>query len=155
MIDLQELEAIKRLKYTYLRCLDQKRWAELAQCFTENAHSSYSGGKYSFEGRDKIMGFLEESLGRDSMVTSHRVHHPEIDFEGPERATGTWVLEDTVIDTQHELTISGTGFYSDIYVKVGGAWKIQSTGYKRVYEDLELHKDRPGWRLTSNMWSSD
>ena len=29
-IDLHELEAIKRLKYKFLRCLDQMRWDEIA-----------------------------------------------------------------------------------------------------------------------------
>ena len=45
MDDLHEIEAIKRLKYRYMRCLDQKRWAELAECFTEDATTAYGGGK--------------------------------------------------------------------------------------------------------------
>ena len=31
MVDLQEIEAIKRLKYKYMRCIDEKRWDELAE----------------------------------------------------------------------------------------------------------------------------
>ena len=54
-VDLHELEAIKRLKYKYLRCLDQKRWDEIATCFTADATCSYSGGKYAFTGRDAIV----------------------------------------------------------------------------------------------------
>jgi hypothetical protein len=61
MNELIELEAIKRLKYKYLRCLDLKRWADLAECFTADATSAYGGGKYSFEGRDAIMDFLEKA----------------------------------------------------------------------------------------------
>ena len=34
---LRTLEDFKGLKYKYWRCLDQKRWGELADCFTENA----------------------------------------------------------------------------------------------------------------------
>ena len=79
MTDLQELEAIKRLKYKYLRCLDQKRWEDLATCFTADAQCSYGDGKYSFDGRDAILKFLESVMPR-TMLTSHRVHHPEIDF---------------------------------------------------------------------------
>ena len=48
MDELREIEAIKRLKYKYMRCLDQKGWAELAECFTEDATTSYGGGKYAF-----------------------------------------------------------------------------------------------------------
>ena len=32
--DLVEIELIKRLKYKYARCLDQKLWDEIAECFT-------------------------------------------------------------------------------------------------------------------------
>ncbi|MGZ8765224.1 MAG: nuclear transport factor 2 family protein, partial [Acidimicrobiia bacterium] len=32
--DLVEIEAIKRLKYRYLRGLDQKDWAAVESCFT-------------------------------------------------------------------------------------------------------------------------
>ena len=42
--DLVEIELIKRLKYKYARCLDQKLWAEIAECFTADAHAAYSGG---------------------------------------------------------------------------------------------------------------
>ena len=42
--DLVEIEAIKRVKYAYMRCLDQKLWDELEGCFTEAflAHTSTS-----------------------------------------------------------------------------------------------------------------
>jgi len=35
--DLIELEAIKRVKYAYARCLDLKLWDEIATLFTEDA----------------------------------------------------------------------------------------------------------------------
>jgi len=33
--DLVEIELIKRVKYAYARCLDLKRWDEIADLFTE------------------------------------------------------------------------------------------------------------------------
>ena len=48
--DLIDIEAIKRVKYKYLRCLDQKLWEEMAEVFTDDAVAAYSGGKYSFDG---------------------------------------------------------------------------------------------------------
>ena len=56
--DLVEIELIKRLKYKYLRCLDQKLWDEIETCFTPEATARYGGGLYEFEGRDAIMAFL-------------------------------------------------------------------------------------------------
>jgi len=154
-MDLHELEAIKRLKYRYLRCLDQKRWDELADCFTPDARSSYGGGRYAFEGREAIMDFLRKAMGAPSFLSSHRAHHPEIELTGPDTATGVWALEDTVIETRAAITIRGAAFYTDEYVKVDGAWKIRFTGYRRTYEEIESRRDRPGLRLTASWFETD
>jgi uncharacterized protein (TIGR02246 family) len=153
MSDWEDLEAIKRLKYRYLRCLDQKRWAELAECFTEDATSAYSGGKFAFDGRAAIMAFLEKAMGADSFLSSHTVHHPEIDFTSPTTATGTWALQDVVIETKANITIRGSAFYTDEYVKVDGEWKIRSTGYQRIYEETLSRADVPSLKLTANIWA--
>jgi len=153
MIDLQELEAIKRLKYKYLRCLDQKRWEEMESCFLPDATAAYSDGKFSFAGRDAILEFLRGALGPASMITSHRVHQPEIDLTGPTTATGTWALEDMVIETNANITIRGAAFYRDEYVKVGDEWKIKSTGYSRTFEEVVSRGDTPSLKLTANCWA--
>ena len=77
---LVELEAIKRLKYRYLRCLDQKRWDELEGCLADDATASYGGGSVVLSGRAGIMEFLRSRMGATTMLTSHRCHHPEIDI---------------------------------------------------------------------------
>lgn len=134
--DLVEMEAIKRLKYRYVRCLDQKRWDELADCLLPEATAAYGGGAYSFTGRDEILGFLRESLG-PTMLTMHQVHQPEIELTSATTATGTWGLEDRVIMIDHKLTLRGAAFYRDRYAKVDGEWKIAHTGYDRLFEEME------------------
>ena len=146
---LEEIEAIKRLKYRYMRCIDQKLWKEMETCFTPDATSAYSGGKYAFQGRDAIMKFLTESMSRPTFLSSHRVHQPEIELTGPTTATGSWALEDWVIDEQHGITIHGAAFYRDEYVKVGGEWKIRHTGYERTFEEMAPRKEQ-GWRITQH-----
>ncbi len=133
--DLVEIEAIKRLKHTYIRCLDQKRWDELGATLTDDATSSYGGGQYSFTGREAILDFLRESLG-PTMITMHQVHQPVIDLISPTEATGSWALEDTVIMLDHNIDLRGAAYYTDTYVKVDGAWKIAHTGYKRLFEEM-------------------
>jgi len=152
MVDLQEIEAIKRLKYKYMRCIDEKRWDELAACFTEDATASYSAGKFAFAGRDAIMKFLVDSMDRASFLSSHRVGQPEIELESATTATGIWALQDTVIDTHFEITLRGAAFYRDEYVKIGGEWKIRSTGYERTFEEIESRKERPSLKLTQRQW---
>ncbi len=152
MADLQEIEAITRLKYTYCRCLDEKRWDEMAQCLTEDATAAYSDGQYSFAGRPAIMQFLRDALAGHHMVTSHRVHQPEIDLTSATTATGIWALDDIVIETNANIVIRGAAFYHDEYAKVGGLWKIRHTGYRRIYEEMFSRADTPSWQLTANRW---
>ena len=154
MTDLHELEAIKRLKYRYMRCLDQKEWKNMRECFVPDATSSYGGGKYAYDGCDAIMEVLESSLGRPTILTVHQVHQPEIELTGESTATGVWSLEDRVIDLQHKITIRGAAFYRDEYVKVDGEWKIKSTGYERIFEEMEARPDEGGPKITANLFGS-
>lgn len=153
MSPLEEIESIKKLKYKYFRCLDSKRWAELAECFAPDATSSYDGGKYSFQGRAQIVGFLEAALGRPTMITLHQGHHPEIELTSPTTATGTWYLEDQVIDAKRNTTLRGAAFYHDEYVKLDGAWKLQSTGYVRTFEEVQDRSETPSLKLTRTLFS--
>jgi hypothetical protein len=149
---LVEIEAIKQLKYRYFRCLDSKRWAELGECFTPDATSSYDGGKYSFSGREQILGFLERALGRPTMITLHQGHHPEISLTSPTTAKGTWYLEDEVIDAKRNTTLRGAAFYHDEYVKLDGAWKLKSTGYVRTFEEMWDRSETPSRKLTKTLF---
>ena len=154
MSDLHDIEAIKRVKYAYLRALDLKQWDDLAACLSEDATAAYSDGKYSFTGRDAIMRFLRDALGSTTKITVHRVQQPEIDLTSPTTATGTWALDDVVIDTATNITLRGAAFYHDEYVKTAAGWKIRHTGYQRVYEEVESRADTPSLRLTANRWSA-
>ena len=150
---LVEIEAIKRLKYRYIRCLDQKLWDELAGCFVADAVASYGGGAWSYEGRDAILEFIRTSMGSHQFLSSHRVGQSEIELTGPDTARGTWALDDLVVHLEFGVDIRGAAFYEDTYVKVDGEWKIKSTGYKRTYEELEPRaKDIT---LTAHIYDTD
>jgi bile-acid 7alpha-dehydratase len=147
----EDIEAIKRLKYKYLRCLDSKLRDELAECFTEDATTSYSSGKYSFQGRETIMQFLREGLG-PTMISMHHGHHPEIEITSDTTARGIWALEDYLIITQANTGLRGAAFYRDEYVKVNGEWKIKSTGYGRIFQERWDRRETPSLRVTDSMF---
>ena len=153
--DLVEIELLKRLKYRYARCLDLKLWDEIGACFTEDAVAAYSGGGYSFEGREAIVAFLRRSMGAETFHSSHKMHHPEIDLTGPDSARGVWALDDVVVMTDFELTIRGCSFYEDEYVRVDGAWRIHRTGYRRVFEEIQPRGPVEGLKLTASWWATD
>jgi hypothetical protein len=147
---LEEIEAIKQLKYRYLRYLDTKQWAELKTLFTDDAVCAYDKGRYTYHGRDDIIGFLEGALGRKDILSLHQCHHPEIDVTGDTTAKGTWYLQDMVINVgaatealKPDFILWGAAFYEDEYVKVGGEWKIKSTGYERTFEQHLQASDLP------------
>jgi hypothetical protein len=146
-MQLEEIEAIRQLKYRYFRCLDSKAWQELAECFTADATAAYDSGKYSYEGRDAIIAFLEGGLGSRSVVSMHHGHHPEISVAG-DTAKGTWYLEDYLIFVKADTRLRGAGFYYDDYVKVGGRWLIKHTGYVRTFEEVQSG-DPPKWQVTA------
>ena len=150
MYDLQEIEAIKRLKYKYFRCLDTKRWDEMKECFTEDANAAYSSGKYSFQGRDQIVQFLIDAMNRPTVLSAHHGHHPEIELTSPTTAVGVWALADVFIDLHAAITVRGAAYYRDDYVKVNGQWKIKTTGYERTFEEVENRGDIPSLQITEN-----
>ena len=152
--DLVEIEAIKQVKYRYFRFLDLKMWDDIAELFVPEATCAYSAGAYSFDGRDAIVEFFRKSMGRETFLSSHKAHHPEITLNGDDTATGIWSLEDWVIDTQWGLDIRGAAFYTDDYVKRAGEWKILHTGYKRVMEELSPRSGRTGLQLTASYWGT-
>ncbi|MCU4184191.1 nuclear transport factor 2 family protein [Acidiferrimicrobium sp. IK] len=150
--DLIEVDAICRLKYRYIRALDLKQWDEMAETLTPDAEAAFSSGRLCFSSRDEIIGFMRQTLGDADTITSHRVHHPEIDLTGPATATATWALDDVVISQSGKVTIRGAAYYRDELVKQDGEWRIRRTGYRRVYEEMES-RERPGLTLTDTWWT--
>lgn len=150
--DLAEIEGIKAAKYRYVRAVDTRDWELLATVLTDDATAAYASGKLSYDGRDAIIGFLRDSMPPAEMLTSHRVHQPEIELTGPTTATGTWGLDDVVIFPNGNLVLRGAAFYFDQYRKVDGEWKISHTGYRRLYEETA---SREGVNLTDHWWAHD
>lgn len=147
-------EAIEALKFRYVRFLDTKQWDDLALLLTEDAQASYGGGAYVRSGREAIIEFLTTNMGSPSLHSSHRVGQPEISVSG-ESATGRWALNDTVIDESAGVFIAGAAFYEDTYVRVGGAWLIARTGYRRLFEYLVPLSEWGSFSLTASWWGTD
>jgi hypothetical protein len=151
--DLVEIERIRQLKYRYVRLLDLKEWDEMAGLFVDDATAWYGGGAHSLTGRDEIMGFLRSTMSSTSVLSSHKVHQPEITLTGPDTARGIWALDDVVILGDASLVVRGASYYDDRYVVGGGEWRIQHTGYRRVFEEIAPRS--PKTRLTASWWETD
>jgi hypothetical protein len=143
-VDLAAIEAIKQLKYRYLRTLDLKRWDEFADVFVPEATGEYAG--LSFTGRDDLVAYMREHLG-PTLITMHHCHHPEITVHG-DTARGTWYLEDKVLAPDFRFVLEGAAFYDDRYLRTPAGWRIAHTGYRRTYELTYSTEDLAGFRLT-------
>jgi len=138
-MDLDEIEAIKQVKYAYFRLLDLKRFDELGELLTEDCTADYEDGTRHYDGRAAIVRFLTEALTDPGIITMHHGHHPEISSTDPDAATGVWYLVDRVVVPGADLEIGGTAFYRDEYVRRDGRWLISHTGYERVFEEHRAH----------------
>ena len=131
---MEDIEAIKKLKAKYFRCVDKKLWDEMEEVWVEDGVADYGMGIELLQGRKTIIEFLKKNLGRDSMISAHQGHNPEIEITSDTTAKGVWVLNDRLI-IQTIATSSGWRYYEDEYVKVNGEWKKKSTKITNILEE--------------------
>ncbi|GFG63638.1 hypothetical protein MKUB_11280 [Mycobacterium kubicae] len=130
-----DVEAIKQVKYRYLRALDTKHWDDFAETLTEDVRGDYGpslGNELHFTTRTDLVDYMRNSLG-PAIITEHRVTHPEITVTG-DTATGNWYLQDRVIAADFDFMLIGAAFYRDEYRRTDQGWKISATGYDRTYD---------------------
>jgi len=128
---LLDIEAIKCLKYRYIRLADEQRFEEWGEtCFTDDVYlSTLELG--AFEGREAVVAAV--SRGYRTAFTIHQVHMPEIAFTGPDNATGIWSLSDyTTFEHDGARHIEwGRGRYDEEYVRTEQGWRISRSVFRR------------------------
>ena len=62
---------------------------------------------YTFTGPDAVVGLLRSAMDRESLLSSHHVHHTEIALTSETTATGVWALYGTVIDLGQDTYYEG------------------------------------------------
>ena len=130
-----DVEAIKQVKYRYLRAMDTKHWDDFAATMTEDivgAYGSSLGKELHFDNRVDLVEYLSSAMG-PGIITEHRVTHPEITVTG-DTASGIWYLQDRVIVAEFNFMLIGAAFYHDTYRRTDNGWKISGTGYDRTYD---------------------
>lgn len=133
MNDIQEIEEIKKLKARYFRLLDQKRWDEWSDVFTEDVVAVLDGPprELRYEGRKDMVERVSALIG--NAVTVHQGHMPEIELTSPTTATGTWAMFDYL--QWPKFTLKGYGHYEEEYVKQEGKWRIRRLRLTRLRVD--------------------
>jgi hypothetical protein len=161
---LVALEAIKRLKGRYFRCLDTKRWPEYRACFTDDCEFSRTAVSAA-GGPDAFVANLAEILANVSTV--HHGHTPEIELLTPRTARGIWAMVDHLRwapdadipefmrADPRQTGLSGYGHYEEEYRFEDGRWKISLFRVTRlnlvplVEEQIPLEG---AWSPTTRDW---
>lgn len=149
---LSDIEAVRRVKHAYFRCIDTAAHDELRTLFHPEVTTELIGATYSvrLNGPDEYVDFIRTII-HAGIVAQHNGHHPEIDILSETEATGRWYLEDVFIDLDKGTRMYGTALYDDTYAKLDGKWLIKHSRYRRIFEVLEPLDKPPN--LTAHMLS--
>ncbi len=136
---LVAIEEIRRLKARYFRCMDTKDWDGFRDVFAPDGEMdmrSEAGEAGLVRGPQAIADFVRGSV--DAVETAHHGHMSEIDVTSPTTATGVWAMEDVLrwppgapFGSMH-----GWGHYHETYVRLDGAWLIQTLRLTRLRVDF-------------------
>lgn len=137
--DLIAIEEIRQLKSRYFRLMDQKRWDEWVDIFTDDVtiDTSDEGIAEIIRGNKAFVEFLVPLL--DGVITVHHGHMPEITITGSDSASGVWSMEDHLVwpPDKGGNIMWGTGWYEETYRRGGdGKWRIATLKLRRIRVEL-------------------
>ena len=132
-----DIEAIKRLKARYFRCLDTRDWEGWGRVFATDAVLEVPEAEVVEHGREAIVASVSAAL--TGATTVHHGHMPEIELTGPDTATGIWAMFDYVewppSESGSRVGLQGYGHYREEYVREDGEWRIARTRLERLRVD--------------------
>ena len=120
---LEDIEAIKQLKYRYADACDRGYDADtLADLFTEDA--IWDGGVFGrYDGQEAIRQYFQD-IPSDIVFAMHYMMNPIIEVDGDE-ARGAWYLFQTCTFAKGNIPILGAAKYAERYQRVHGTWKFR------------------------------
>lgn len=140
---LAAIEDIQQLKARYMRCIDTKDLPCLRDTvFAADAELRFKGTDYDIavKGWPEIEKFYQGAF-TPKKFGMHNAHTPEISVSG-DTATGIWYLHDVFINLEENWTLQGSALYTDDYVRQNGAWRIQRSTYKRLWEETTPRSEK-------------
>jgi 3-phenylpropionate/cinnamic acid dioxygenase small subunit len=137
---LEDIEAIKRLKFRYADLVDSQQWLEVMNCFADDASGDY-GPIGNYPTRKDLERFFFDIVPNVLPFTLHYVTNPSIELVDSERARGSWYFNVAATYAPTNKAIYLAGRYNDEYVKRDGDWL-----YQRIVLDVFYSTDYDqGW----------
>ncbi|GMK47460.1 bile-acid 7-alpha-dehydratase [Paenibacillus glycanilyticus] len=132
----EDIEQIKQLKARYFRFVDEKKWTEFGELFTEDVKIFAQGQDFSAGGGKAYGKMIGDLVGKAPTV--HHGHMPEIEMIDKDNAKAIWSMEDLLTFPDGKDAYpghNGYGQYRETYRRVDGVWKISSTELTRFRMD--------------------
>jgi ketosteroid isomerase-like protein len=127
--ELEDIEAIRRLKFEYWDAMDRKDWERWANVFTEDLVFIFPAFEPSPMAKaTSRKQFMDQNalLTKEYLKTCHQGHQHSIEITSPTTAKGTWCLRDHLINTKTNTEFKGRAYYYEEYRKVDGKWYISN-----------------------------
>lgn len=135
---LNDIEAIRRVRYTYWRCVSEQRMTDLANLFATDACFDPGIPGMQKEGRTAIAEFFESFLGPRTPAGSSYPggFNHQIEITGDNTARAYWLGEAPRIDEKSRTMLRVGFIYHEEYVREEGEWKISSLRISSTYREL-------------------
>jgi uncharacterized protein (TIGR02246 family) len=115
---LEDIHAIGQLRARYCQALDDGRWDDLADTFTEDGAFV---GLSTARGRAEMLEFFPQL--NSSTVTSwwHFSSNETVDIDGDSATGTTWLLQPCVVAGESQIA---AGRYEDTIVRTDQGWRF-------------------------------
>lgn len=127
---LQDVEAIKKVKYQYCYHCDTRDHAKLMALFAKDCSADY-GPFGNCKNRAEVSKFFVD-IYKTLPFFIHMVNNDIIEIKG-DKATGEWYFNVPSTHAPTNQAIWILGKYEDEFVREGGGWKIKSMICKFYY----------------------
>ena len=121
---LEDIEAIRRLKATYLKACDSQDPERAKQCFAEGEVLIDFGHLGVFRSRDQWEALYRGAGCHPHILDMHLGANAEIEFLDDTHAQASWALDYRNINTQARTVTFLSVQYHDEYTKFETQWKI-------------------------------
>jgi hypothetical protein len=133
---LEDIEAIKQLKYHQMAVLDKLDPKAISECYTEDA--LWEGGTERRDGRKVIEERMTNNFKKATWFF-HAVVNPEIEIDSDGlHAKGAWKLLEWMISNGKRQWMLGR--FEDKYRKVDGQWLVEYSHWSREFQAEVLNE---------------
>ena len=125
--------AIQDLMVRYATAIDNRDWALLRSCFTEQCNAEYGefGAWSTADDLAEAMDGMHKHVG----VSLHRMSNISPVADGDDALSKTYV-DVTILTKDGDKAIKATGWYEDRLVRQDGGWKIRIRRYTPIHTEL-------------------